>query len=111
MRTVNTTLEPAKIAELVVERAATWVPAPCWAIVCADLSGLFEPAVDLSAGTPEGTWQVRADGGMLELAGHGGTLDALRALCRQAWQSAEPPTKVVADGSAAAAAIEELSLS
>ena len=39
VRAVNTTLEPAKIAELIVERAATWVPAPCWAVVCADLSG------------------------------------------------------------------------
>src|SRR5918912_2380369 len=32
VRAVNTTLEPPKIAELIVERAATWVPAPCWAI-------------------------------------------------------------------------------
>jgi len=39
VRAVNTTLEPAKIAELVVERAATWVPAPCWAVVSSDLSG------------------------------------------------------------------------
>src|ERR1700731_2483068 len=39
IRAVNTTLEPNKIAELIVERAATWVPAPCWAIVASDLSG------------------------------------------------------------------------
>src|SRR5438067_10369894 len=39
VRAVNTTLEPAKIAELVVDRAATWVPAPCWAVVSSDLSG------------------------------------------------------------------------
>jgi diguanylate cyclase (GGDEF)-like protein len=39
VRLVNGTLEPARIAELVVERAATWVPAPCWALVCADGSG------------------------------------------------------------------------
>jgi diguanylate cyclase (GGDEF)-like protein len=39
VRAVNTTLEPAKIAELVVERAASWVPAPCWAVVASDLSG------------------------------------------------------------------------
>src|SRR5437667_5563703 len=31
VRAVNTTLEPPKIGELIVERAATWVPAPCWA--------------------------------------------------------------------------------
>ena len=39
VRAVNATLEPIRIAELVVERAATWVPAPCWALVCADGSG------------------------------------------------------------------------
>jgi diguanylate cyclase (GGDEF)-like protein len=39
VRAVNTTLEPAKIAEVVLERAAGWVPAPCWALVGADLSG------------------------------------------------------------------------
>src|SRR5262249_2096412 len=30
-RAVSATLEPTKVAELVVERAATWIPAPCWA--------------------------------------------------------------------------------
>ena len=39
VRAVNTTLEPDKIADLIVERAATWVPAPCWAVVASDLSG------------------------------------------------------------------------
>jgi diguanylate cyclase (GGDEF)-like protein len=39
VRAVNTTLEPARIADLIVERAATWVPAPCWAIVASDLAG------------------------------------------------------------------------
>ena len=39
VRAVNTTLEPSKIADLIVERAATWVPAPCWAVVASDLSG------------------------------------------------------------------------
>src|SRR5881296_3001639 len=39
VRAVNTTLEPNKIADLIVERAATWVPAPCWAVVASDLSG------------------------------------------------------------------------
>src|SRR6478735_2911145 len=36
VRAVNTTLEPAKVADLLVERAATWVPAPCWAVVASD---------------------------------------------------------------------------
>src|SRR6476661_1977644 len=46
VRAVNTTLEPPRIAELIVERAATWVPAPCWAVVCADLSGQLSVLAD-----------------------------------------------------------------
>jgi diguanylate cyclase (GGDEF)-like protein len=36
VRAVNTTLEPDQIADLIVQRALTWVPAPCWAVVAAD---------------------------------------------------------------------------
>jgi diguanylate cyclase (GGDEF)-like protein len=39
VRAVNTTLEPARIADLIVDRSATWVPAPCWAVVATDLAG------------------------------------------------------------------------
>ena len=39
VRGVNATLEPPKIADVIVDRAATWVPAPCWAVVSADPSG------------------------------------------------------------------------
>src|SRR2546426_9624076 len=39
VRAVNTTLEPPRIAEAVVERASTWVPAPCWAVVSSDQQG------------------------------------------------------------------------
>lgn len=39
VRSVNTTLEPGGIAELIIERAATWLPAPCWALVMADGAG------------------------------------------------------------------------
>jgi diguanylate cyclase (GGDEF)-like protein len=46
VRAVNTTLEPPKIAELLVERAATWVPAPCWAVVASDLSGQLSVLAD-----------------------------------------------------------------
>jgi diguanylate cyclase (GGDEF)-like protein len=46
LRAVNTTLEPAKIAEQIVERAATWVPAPCWAIVSQDISGELSVLAD-----------------------------------------------------------------
>src|SRR5690349_15923953 len=46
VRAVNTTLEPAKIAELIVDRAVTWIPAPCWAVVSADLSGELSVLAD-----------------------------------------------------------------
>ena len=46
VRGVNATLEPTKIAEVVVEHAATWVPAPCWAVVSADLSGQLSVLAD-----------------------------------------------------------------
>ena len=39
VRAVSATLEPVRLAELIVERAATWTPAPCWAVVSADSSG------------------------------------------------------------------------
>ncbi|HEX7138901.1 MAG TPA: sensor domain-containing diguanylate cyclase [Vicinamibacterales bacterium] len=39
VRAVNTTLEPARIAELLLERAETWLPAPCWGLVSSDQSG------------------------------------------------------------------------
>src|SRR5262245_14360352 len=39
MRAVNTTLEPTKIAELVIDRASSWMPAPCWGLVSSDQSG------------------------------------------------------------------------
>jgi GAF domain-containing protein len=39
VRAVNTTLEPEKLAELIVDRGATWIPAPFWALVSSDLSG------------------------------------------------------------------------
>ena len=46
VRAVNTTLEPAKIADLIVDRAATWVPAPCWAVVSSDPSGQLSVLAD-----------------------------------------------------------------
>jgi two-component system cell cycle response regulator len=39
VRLVNTTLDPERLAGLILDRAATWVPAPCWALVSSDLSG------------------------------------------------------------------------
>ena len=46
MRAVNTTLEPTKIAEEIVERGSTWLPAPCWAVVSSDLSGQLSVLAD-----------------------------------------------------------------
>jgi diguanylate cyclase (GGDEF)-like protein len=46
IRAVNATLEPAKVADHIVDRAATWVPAPCWAVVSADLSGQLSVLAD-----------------------------------------------------------------
>jgi diguanylate cyclase (GGDEF)-like protein len=46
VRAVNTTLEPVKIAELVLERASTWVPAPTWALVSSDQSGQLSVLAD-----------------------------------------------------------------
>src|SRR5262249_1069498 len=39
VRGVNATLEPSRIADFVVDRVSTWVPAPSWALVSSDLSG------------------------------------------------------------------------
>ena len=39
LRAVNATVEPEKIAEMLVERASTWIPAPCWAVLSSDFSG------------------------------------------------------------------------
>jgi len=39
VRAVNTTLEPVKVADEIVQRGSTWLPAPCWAVVSSDLSG------------------------------------------------------------------------
>ena len=46
VRGVNATLDPQKIADVIVDRAATWVPAPCWAVVCDDLSGQLSVLAD-----------------------------------------------------------------
>ena len=63
VRAVNATLEPPKIAELLVERAATWIPAPCWAVVSSDLSGQLS---------------VLADRGLIARHGPGGLRDRRR---------------------------------
>jgi diguanylate cyclase (GGDEF)-like protein len=39
MRAVSASLEPEKVGEFIVERAATWIPAPSWAVVAAEPTG------------------------------------------------------------------------
>jgi len=52
VRAVNTSLEPSKIAESLIDRAASWIPAPCWAVVTPDLAS--QPSVLAERGlTPE----------------------------------------------------------
>jgi len=46
VRAVNSTIDPARIAELIVDRAAQWMPAPCWAVVSADQSGHLSVLAD-----------------------------------------------------------------
>ena len=46
VRAVNSTLESARIAELIVGLASTWIPAPCWAVVSADNSGQLSVLAD-----------------------------------------------------------------
>src|SRR3982074_418541 len=45
-RAVNATLEPPNIAALSLDCAASWVPAPCWAVVCANPSGQLSVLAD-----------------------------------------------------------------
>ncbi len=45
-RAVNATLEPSKIAEVILGSATTWVPAPCWAVVASDPSGHLSVLAD-----------------------------------------------------------------
>jgi diguanylate cyclase (GGDEF)-like protein len=42
VRAISSTLEPVEIAELLVERAAAWIPAPNWAVVSSDLSARLQ---------------------------------------------------------------------
>jgi len=46
VRAVNSTLDSARIAEVIVGLASSWIPAPCWAIVSADNSGQLSVLAD-----------------------------------------------------------------
>lgn len=46
VRAVNATLEPPKIAEAILDRAAAWIPANSWALAASDLSGRVSVLAD-----------------------------------------------------------------
>ncbi len=46
VRAVNSSLEPSRIAELAVDRVASWVPAPSWALVSSDQTGELSVLAD-----------------------------------------------------------------
>ena len=52
MRSVNSTLDPGRLADVILDHAATWVPAPCWAVVSADPTGHLSILADRAL-TPE----------------------------------------------------------
>ena len=56
MRAVNASLDPEKVGEFIVERAATWIPAPGWAVVAAEPAGqltiVASRELDPEAGLP-----------------------------------------------------------
>jgi diguanylate cyclase (GGDEF)-like protein len=54
VRAVNSTLDPGKVADFLLDRAATWVPAPCWAVRSWDQSGHLAVVADRGLGTDMG---------------------------------------------------------
>ena len=52
VRDVHATLDPARVAEVIIDHASTWLPIPGWAVVSGDLSGLVSVLADrgLTAG-------------------------------------------------------------
>ena len=50
-RAVNSTLDPQRIAELMVERVSAWIPAPWWVVTVSDASG--ELSVLVTQGVPD----------------------------------------------------------
>jgi diguanylate cyclase (GGDEF)-like protein len=86
VRGVNATLEPQKIAEVIVDRAATWLPAPCWAVVSSDLSGQLSVLADRGL-TPDmgpavyaiATWVMRSGNEFVtaDLAGDARVTDSI----------------------------------
>jgi diguanylate cyclase (GGDEF)-like protein len=55
MRAVSASLDPEKVGEFIVERAATWVPAPSWAVVAAEPTGQLAVVAKRDLGPEFGT--------------------------------------------------------
>jgi diguanylate cyclase (GGDEF)-like protein len=55
MRAVSASLDPEKVGEFIVERAATWVPAPSWAVVAAEPTGQLAVVANRELGTEFGS--------------------------------------------------------
>jgi diguanylate cyclase (GGDEF)-like protein len=55
MRAVSASLDPEKVGEFIVERAATWVPAPSWAVVAAEPTGQLTVVANRDLGPDFGT--------------------------------------------------------
>ena len=66
IRAVNASLEPGRVAEALVTRAAEWVPAPGWLVLARNDSGTIQPMASRgltpsleTAATVVGGWVVR----------------------------------------------------
>jgi HAD superfamily hydrolase (TIGR01450 family) len=78
--------------------------------VAADLGGLTVAPDDLTPG-PRPGWRAAVNGeGVLELAGSGERLDALRALCGVHWAAGGGPARVTSDGADARRVLHDLGL-
>src|SRR5215204_2278090 len=55
MRAVSASLDPEKVGEFIVERAATWVPAQSWAVVAAEPTGQLTVLTTRELGTEFGS--------------------------------------------------------
>ena len=55
MRAVSASLDPEKVGEFIVERAATWVPAPSWAVVAAEPTGQLAVVANRELGSEFGS--------------------------------------------------------
>jgi diguanylate cyclase (GGDEF)-like protein len=62
VKAVNGTLDPSRVADLLLDRAASWAPAPVWAVVAADPAGPLTLLAERDA-APDWTDTVEAVAG------------------------------------------------